>query len=89
MIITPGPDSNDQSERACSQYVRFLRRSGETGLSCHFVHSPSYRPNPIPQHLKSMLQYTPDVQSGITRWSVASARVTNGIPLRERGEGSG
>ena len=89
IIITPGPDSNDQLERVCSQYVRFLRRSGETGLSCHFVNSPPYRPNPIPQHLKSMLQYTPDVQGGIARWSVTSARATNGISLRERGEGSG
>ena len=36
-----------------------------------------------------MLQYTPDVEGGIKRWSVASARATNGTPLRERGEGSG
>jgi hypothetical protein len=36
-----------------------------------------------------MLQYTPDVESGIRRWSTASARATNGIPLREQGDGSG
>ena len=61
IIITPGPDSNDQLERICSQYCRFLRRRGETGLPCHFVHSPPYRPNPIPQHLKSLLEYAPGV----------------------------
>ena len=89
IIITPGPDSNDQLERICSQYCRFLRRGGETGLSCHFVHSPPYRPNPILQYLKSLLEYTPDVQQGTTRWPVASARATNGIPIRERGQDSG
>ena len=84
IIITPGPDSNEQLERLCSQYYRSLRRDGETGLSCHFIHSPPYRPNPILQHLKSLLEYAPDVQQGITRWSMASARATSGIPLREQ-----
>ena len=31
----------------------------------------------------------PDIQQGGTRWSLASARVTSGVPLRQTGEGSG
>lgn len=89
IIITPGPNSNDQIERVCSQYCSYLRNRGETGLSCHFVHAPPYRPNPTPQSLEPLLHYTPDAESGIRRWSTASARVTNGIPLREQGDGSG
>ena len=60
IIITPGPNSNDNNhlERACTQYCDRLRKRGETGLSCNFVHAPPYRPNPIPQSLQQpMLQW--------------------------------
>ena len=83
ITIAPWPDSNDQLERLCSQYCRHLRLSGEAGLSCHFVHSLPYRPNPIPQSAKALLEYMPDIQQGTARWSLASARVTSGVPLRQ------
>ena len=51
IVITPGPSLNDNNnlERACIRYCDRLRKISETGLSCHFVHAPPYRPNPIPQ----------------------------------------
>ena len=90
IIITPGSSPNDNTnlERACIQYCDRLRKLGEAGLSCHFVHAPPYRPNPIPQTIQSMLQYEPDVAAGITHWSTASARAANGVPLRAQGDGS-
>ena len=51
IVITPGPGPYDNFnlEKACVQHCDHLRKNGETGLSCQFIHAPPYRPNPIPQ----------------------------------------
>ena len=82
IIITPGPSltDNSQLEKTCSQYCDRLRKQGVTGLSCHFIHAPPHRPNPIPQVLQNLIQYEPAVFEGIRRWSRSSQRVSDCAP---------
>ena len=82
IIITPGPSltDNSQLEKACSQYCDRLRKKGVTGLSCHFIHAPPHRPNPIPQVLQNLIQYEPAVFDNIRRWSRASQRASDCAP---------
>ena len=44
IIISPGPDSNAQIERLCSQYCHVLRLSGEAEGSLNFVYLQPYHP---------------------------------------------
>ena len=86
IVITPGPSLTDTSiEKACMQHCDRLRKKGETGLACHFVHAPPHRPNPIPQILQSLLQYEPAVGEGTKRWSRASQRTADCAPELEAG----
>ena len=87
IVITPGPGpyDNNNLEKACVQHCDHLRKNGETGLSCHFIHAPPYRPNPIPQAAQSLIQYEPAVADGIRRWSRASQRTADGAPAHGGG----
>ena len=49
----------------------------------------TYRPDPIPSSIKTLLEYMPDLKSGVARWSLATARATSGVPPRQLGDGTG
>ena len=89
IIISPGPDSNAQIERLCSEYCHHLRLSGEAEVSLHFRCSKPHRPGPIPSSIKTLLEYMPDLKTSAERWSLATARATSGVPPRQLGDGSG
>ena len=67
IIISPGPDSNAKIERLCSQYCHELRLSGEAELSLGFVYLQPYRPDPIPPSVKTLMEYMPDIKTGVAR----------------------
>ena len=89
IVISPGPDSNAQIERLCSEYCHHLRLSGEAEVALHFRYSKPHRPDPIPSSIKTLLEYMLDLKTGVARWSLATARATSGVPPRQLGDGTG
>ena len=89
IIISPEPNSNAQIERLCGEYCHHLRLSGEAEVALHFRYSKPYRPDPIPSSIKTLMEYMPDLKSGVARWSLATACATSGVPPRQLGDGTG
>ena len=53
------------------------------------MYSQPYRPDPITPSVKTLMEYMPDIKTGVAHWSLAAARATSGVPLRQVGDGSG
>ena len=66
-IPSPGPDSNAQIERLCSEYCHHLRLSGEAEVSLHFRYSEPHRHDPILSSVKTLMEYMPDIKTGVSR----------------------